>query len=193
MKKKELDVQKLWDKFVPQLKKFKDAKVIVEGEERLYGYYQTAETHELDFEEGETALSPQEYAKAEGVEDVSWHDNETLIDPTKCMEDNGFIENCVKAEFVLGEFMSILEDHEPYTYGIETEFYAEDYIRDALFDYYTVPELIVEEGNNATQTSKAEKSDIIWMYMEGLKDYNVYVTLSEEINNFIEKFKEENS
>ena len=29
MKKKELDVQELWEKFVPQLKKFKDLKIIV--------------------------------------------------------------------------------------------------------------------------------------------------------------------
>ena len=72
MKKNKLDIQKLWEKFVTQLAQFKDTKVIIEGEERLYGYYQTAESPELEFEEGETALSPQEYAEVEGVDDVSW-------------------------------------------------------------------------------------------------------------------------
>lgn len=195
MIKEKLNAKELWDKFVSQLKKIKDAKAIIEAEERVYGYYQTAETDELEFEEGETALTPKEYAEAECIDDVSWHDNETLIDPTKHMEDDGLIENSVKAEFKLGEFMSILEDHEPYQYGNETEFYAEDYIRDALSDYYTVPELIKEEGDNAIQTFKVEWSglDIVWMHMEGLKDYSITVTLPEEVYNFIEKFKEENS
>lgn len=193
MKKDKLDVQELWEKFVPQLEKFKDTKVIIEAEERLYGYYQTAESPELEFEEGETALTPEEYAEEEGVDDVSWHHNEILIDPTKCIED-GSIENCAKAEFVLGEFMPILEDHQPYLWGNETEFYAEEYIRDALWDVYTVPEMIEEEGNNATQTFKATWSDldIIWMHNEGVEDYSITVTLSDEVYNFIEKFKEKN-
>ena len=65
----------------------------------------------------------------------------------------------------------------------------------ALEDIYTVPELIEEEGNNATKTLKAEESDadIIWMHREGLKGYTITVTLSDEVCDFIEKFKEENS
>tara|TARA_Y100000385_G_scaffold253438_1_gene277580 strand:- start:106 stop:693 length:588 start_codon:yes stop_codon:yes gene_type:complete len=195
MGKEELNLQELWDKFVVQLGEFKDSKVILKAEERLYGYYQTAESHELEFEEGETALTPKEYAEAEGVDHISWHDNETLIDPTKCMEDDGIIENCVKAEFILDDFMSKLEDYLPYQYDNDTEFYAEDYIEETLSDYYTVPELIEEEGNNATKTLKAEESDadIIWMHREGLKGYTITVTLSDEVYDFIEKFKEENS
>ena len=156
MKIEELDVEELWEKFISQLEKFKDTKVILKAEERLYGYYQTAESHELEFEEGETALTPNEYAKAEGVDDISWHDEESVIDPTKCVEDNGIIENCVKAEFILDDFTSKLEDYVPYQYDNDTEFYAEDYIEDTLSDYYTVPELI-EEAHS--QRPKHQVSD----------------------------------
>ena len=195
MEKNKLDIQKLWEKFIPQLEKFKDTKVIIEGEERLYGYYQTAESPELDFEEGETALTPQQYAEAERVDHISWHDNEILIDTTKCIEDESYIDNCVKAEFILDDFTSKLEDYVPYQYDNDTEFYAEDYIEDTLSDYYTVPELIEEEGNNATKTLKAEESDadIIWMHREGIKGYTITATLSDEVCDFIEKFQEENS
>ena len=54
--------------------------------------------------------------------------------------------------------------------------------------------MIEEEGNNATQTFKAAWSDlvIICMHNEGVEDCSITVTLSDEVYNFIEKFKEEN-
>lgn len=65
----------------------------------------------------------------------------------------------------------------------------------ALEDIYTVPELIEEQGNNATRTYKVEYSDIdiTWMDREGVNAYAINVTLSQEVVDFIENFKEENS
>ena len=138
---------------------------------------------------------------SKGLDDISWHDEESVIDPTKYIEEQHDIVHCAIAEFKFGNFIDILEDHDISKDRDKpnSELYAIRYIRNmlefALEDIYTVPELIEEQGNNATRTYKVEYSDIdiTWMDREGVNAYAINVTLSQEVADFIEKFQEENS
>lgn len=203
MEKEELNNQELWDKFISQLEKFKDTKVILKAEERIVAYYQTTESPELEFEEGETALTPQEYAKEEGVDHESWG-IDSIINPKMVIQNDDYIINYVEGEFLLDSILEVLKNYEIEDHDSYGGFYAEDYFNDAIRDEYTAPELLEERGMNITKNLKVEgytddsgntKNDIevTWLNYESTDQFDLTILLSQEVDDFIEKFQEENS
>ena len=203
MEKEELNNQELWDKFISQLEKFKDTKVILKAEERIVAYYQTTESPKLEFEEGETALSPQEYAEEEGVDHESWG-IDSIINPKTVIQNDDYIINYVEGEFLLDSILEALKNYEFEEHDSHGGFYAEDYFNDAIRDEYTAPELLEERGMNITKNLKVEgytddsgntKNDIevTWLNYESTDQFDLTILLSQEVVDFIEKFQEENS
>ena len=113
------------------------------------------------------------------------------------IQNDDYIINYVEGEFLLDSILEVLKNYEIEEHDSHGGIYVEDYFNDSIRDEYTAPELLEERGIDVIKNLKvegyADDIEVTWLNYESTDQFDLTILLSQEVDDFIEKFQEENS